>query len=104
MAIDTTAAIAIYTNEPLRQRVQLILTKLAIAVLSEAGSVQFHDTRVAWANRVLNDPEPETRKALRAALATVTSFPNPDTIGDAAIEAGLTPLVNALAGASEPSS
>ena len=86
----------IATDDSFKRRVQIAMLNAAIAISSEATVTPNHTNRANYAKAVLNDPEhymPLFSLAVTANDATLTA-----TSPDAAINAAVASVWNALAG------
>ena len=87
-------------NPDLSQKIAVALTIAADTIRGEAGSVNGHALRIAWAGRILNGLDREAEKALRLLLAVnkVNTVAQIQGASDSAIQSNVDAVVNILAG------
>jgi len=82
-------------NTVFRRRVQVLLVKIAIAVMSEPNSTENHNERVNFARKILRKPAIETANV---AVGVVTQVDITCTTTDAVLAGAIEAIFNAYAG------
>ena len=96
MAYTDIYAAATVADHVLRKQTAVALHKAAVDIINESPATEEHSQRMAWARRVIADPEGWAAKAIWKVLENVTIQAAPTEATDSDVQFVVNSIVNSL--------